>query len=160
MLKYSFYYTSVLHYWGQRDKYYQIFVLSNEKWRNVVILCKVLKVFYNMTCFYGSNYPTSNFYFREVWKVHKVLLDIIKDPRYKLNYVQYCFTTIYGIHASDFVQTILRNLRLLCDWYIKKSKFMSSFLGWSSNVSDNNSVDSNLHQHNVNMADLGGDYDK
>ncbi|MBA0863208.1 hypothetical protein Goshw_018276 [Gossypium schwendimanii] len=147
-----------------------------------------------MTCFYGSNYPTSNFYFREVWKVHKVLLDIIKgphsfltltvkqmqdkfnkywveylmilscavilDPRYKLNYVQYCFTTIYGIHASDFVQTILRNLRLLCDWYIKKSKFMSSFLGWSSNVSDNNSVDSNLHQHNVNMADLGGDYDK
>ncbi|MBA0562508.1 hypothetical protein Golob_007546 [Gossypium lobatum] len=37
---------------------------------------------------------------------------------------------------------------------------MSSFLGWSSNVSDNNSVDSNLHQHNVNMADLGGDYDE
>ncbi|MBA0655616.1 hypothetical protein Goklo_008083 [Gossypium klotzschianum] len=37
---------------------------------------------------------------------------------------------------------------------------MSSSLGGSSNVSDNNSVDSNLHQHNVNMADLGGDYDE
>ncbi|MBA0772001.1 hypothetical protein Gotri_007447 [Gossypium trilobum] len=85
---------------------------------------------------------------------------VILDPRYKLNYVQYCFTTIYGIHASDFVQTILCNLRLLCDWYIKKSKFMSSSLVGSSNVSDNNSVDSNLHQHNVNMVDLGGDYDE
>ncbi|MBA0833888.1 hypothetical protein Goarm_006300 [Gossypium armourianum] len=85
---------------------------------------------------------------------------VILDPRYKLNYVQYCFTTIYGIHASDFVQTILCNLRLLCDWYIKKSKFMSSSLGRNSNVSDNNSVDSNLHQHNVNMADLRGDNDE
>ncbi|MBA0772000.1 hypothetical protein Gotri_007447 [Gossypium trilobum] len=37
---------------------------------------------------------------------------------------------------------------------------MSSSLVGSSNVSDNNSVDSNLHQHNVNMVDLGGDYDE
>ncbi|KAG8496708.1 hypothetical protein CXB51_007808 [Gossypium anomalum] len=122
----------------------------NEEWRNVAILCKFLKVFYDVTCvFSGSNYPTANLYFRGVWKVHKVLLDTVKgpysfltpmvkqmqekfnkywaeyslilscaailDPRYKLNYVQYCFTTIYGIHASDFVETILSNLRLLFD---------------------------------------------
>ncbi|MBA0743359.1 hypothetical protein Gogos_006044, partial [Gossypium gossypioides] len=100
--------------------------------------------------------------FNTYWVEYLLILlcAVILDPRYKLNYVQYCFTTIYGIHASDFVQTILSNLRLLFDEYIKKSKFMSSSLGRSSNVSDNNSVDSNLHRHNVNMADLGGDYDE
>ncbi|KAG4113026.1 hypothetical protein ERO13_D13G196433v2 [Gossypium hirsutum] len=150
MLESSLYYKDVLDYWGQRDKDYQIFALSNEEWRNVAILCKFLKVFYDVTCvFSGSNYPTANLYFRGVWKVHKVLLDTVKgpysfltpmvkqmqekfnkywaeyslilscaailDPRYKLNYVQYCFTTIYGDHASDFVETILSNLRLLFD---------------------------------------------
>ncbi|MBA0573650.1 hypothetical protein Golob_000915 [Gossypium lobatum] len=37
---------------------------------------------------------------------------------------------------------------------------MSSSLAENSNVSDNNLVDSNLHQHNVNSADFGGDYDE
>ncbi|MFQ6670702.1 hypothetical protein Gotur_035512 [Gossypium turneri] len=44
-----------------------------------------------------------------------------KNPRYKLNYVWYCCTTIYGIHLSDFVETILNNLRLLFNEYVKKS---------------------------------------
>ncbi|XP_052877999.1 zinc finger BED domain-containing protein DAYSLEEPER-like [Gossypium arboreum] len=167
MLESSLYYKDVLDYWGQRDKDYQIFALSNEEWRNVAILCKFLKVFYDVTFFSGSNYPTANLYFRGVWKVHKVLLDTVKgpysfltpmvkqmeekfnkywaeyslilscaailDPRYKLNYVQYCFTTIYGIHASDFVETILSNLKLLFD---------------------------DLDEHNVNSVDFGGDFDK
>ncbi|KAK8333601.1 hypothetical protein V6Z12_A10G212600 [Gossypium hirsutum] len=179
----------------QRDKYYQIFSLSNEEWRNVAILCKFLKVFYDVTCvFSGSNYPTANLYFRGVWKVHKVLLDIVKgsysfltpmvkqmqekfnkywaeyslilscaailDHRYKLNYVQYCFTTIYGIHASDFVETILSNLRLLFDEYVKKSKSTSSSLAGSSNVSDKNPVDSSLDEHNVNSVDFRRDFDE
>ncbi|MFQ6638885.1 hypothetical protein Gotur_014693 [Gossypium turneri] len=75
----SLYYKDVLDYWGQRDKDYQIFALSNEEWRNVAILCKFLKVFYDVTCvFFGSNYPKANFYFSGVWKVHKVLLDTVK----------------------------------------------------------------------------------
>ncbi|MBA0783302.1 hypothetical protein Gotri_001033 [Gossypium trilobum] len=37
---------------------------------------------------------------------------------------------------------------------------MSSSLAGSSNVLDNNHVDSNLQQHNVNSADFGGDYDE
>ncbi|KAG4214923.1 hypothetical protein ERO13_A01G151490v2 [Gossypium hirsutum] len=50
---------------GQRDKDYQIFALSNEEWRNVAILCKFLKVSYDVTCvFSGSNYPTTSLYFR------------------------------------------------------------------------------------------------
>ncbi|KAG4196140.1 hypothetical protein ERO13_A06G150966v2, partial [Gossypium hirsutum] len=186
MLESSLYYKDVLDYWGQRDKDYQIFVLSNDEYRNVAILCKFLKVFYDVTCvFSGSNYPTANLYFRRVWKVHKLLLDTVKgphsfltpmwaeyslilscaailDPRYKLNYVQYCFTTIYGIHASDFVETILSNLRLLFDEYVKRSKSTSSSLAKSSNVSDKNLVDSSLDKHNVNSVDFGfgGDFDE
>ncbi|KAK8296216.1 hypothetical protein V6Z12_D05G110800 [Gossypium hirsutum] len=194
MLESFLYYKDVLDYWGQRDKDYQIFALSNEEWRNVAILCKFLKVFYDVTCvFFGSDYPTANLYFSGVWKVHKVLLDRVKGPysfltpmikqmqekfnkywaeyslilscaailhlRYKLNYVQYCFTTIYGVHASDFVETILSNLRLLFDEYVKKFKSTSSSLAGSSNVSDKNPIDSNLDEHNVNSADFGGDFD-
>ncbi|XP_052880463.1 zinc finger BED domain-containing protein DAYSLEEPER-like [Gossypium arboreum] len=195
MLESSLYYKYVLDYWAQRDKDYQMFALSSEEWRNVAILCKFLKVFYDVTCvFSGSNYPMANLYFRGVWKVHKVLLDKVKgsysfltlmvkqiqekfnkywaeyslilscaailDPRYKLNYVQYCVTTIYGIHASDFVETIISNLRLLFDEYVKKSKSTSSSLAGRSNVSDKNLVDSSLDEHNVNSADFGGNFDE
>ncbi|MBA0763268.1 hypothetical protein Gotri_012745, partial [Gossypium trilobum] len=37
---------------------------------------------------------------------------------------------------------------------------MSSSLAGSSNVSDNDHVDSSLHQLNVNRVDLGRDYDE
>ncbi|KAK5842447.1 hypothetical protein PVK06_004804 [Gossypium arboreum] len=84
----------------------------------------------------------------------------ILNPRYKLNYVQYCFTTIYDIHALDFVETILSNLRLLLDEYAKKSKSTSSSFADNFNVSDRNPVDSSLHQHNVNSVDFGGDFDE
>ncbi|TYH24331.1 hypothetical protein ES288_A03G083300v1 [Gossypium darwinii] len=195
MLESSLYYKDVLDYWGQRDKDYQIFALSNEEWRNVAIFCKFLKVFYDVTCvFSGSNDLTANLYFRGVWKVHKVLLDTVKgpysfltpmvkqmqekfnkywveyslilscaailDPRYKLNYVQYYFTTIYSIHASNFVEIILSHLRLLFDEYVKKSKSTSSSLAESSNVSNKNHVDSSLDEHNVNSVDFGGDFDE
>ncbi|KAK5772591.1 hypothetical protein PVK06_048881 [Gossypium arboreum] len=116
-----------------------MFALSSEEWRNAAILCKFLKVFYDVTCvFSGSNYPTVNLYFRGVWKVHKVLLDTVKD----------------------FVETILSNLRLLFDEYVKKSKSTSSSFAGSSNVSDKNPVDSSLDEHNVNSADFGRDFDE
>ncbi|MFQ6653560.1 hypothetical protein Gotur_024895, partial [Gossypium turneri] len=50
MLESSLYYKDVLDYWGQWDKDYKIFALSDEEWRNIVILCKILKVFYDVTC--------------------------------------------------------------------------------------------------------------
>ncbi|MBA0676374.1 hypothetical protein Goari_017853, partial [Gossypium aridum] len=65
-----------------------------------------------------------------------------------------------GTHASDFVQTMISNLKLLFDEYVKNSKSTSSSLVGSSNVSDNDPIDSILHQLNVNMADLEGDYDE
>ncbi|MBA0736470.1 hypothetical protein Gogos_010021 [Gossypium gossypioides] len=67
MLQFAFYYKDVLDYWGQRDKDYLIFSLSDEEWRNVAILCKFFKVFYDVTCvFSGSKYPMANLYFRGV----------------------------------------------------------------------------------------------
>ncbi|MFQ6648081.1 hypothetical protein Gotur_021410, partial [Gossypium turneri] len=76
------------------------------------------------------------------------------------NVDSYCFTTIYGIHTLDFVGTILSNLRLLFDKYVKKSKSTSSSLVGSSTVSDKNPADSDLDEHNVNSADFGGYFDE
>ncbi|PPD93849.1 hypothetical protein GOBAR_DD09109 [Gossypium barbadense] len=59
-----------------------------------------------------------------------------------------------------FVETILSNLRLLFDEYVKKSKSMSSSLAGSSNVSNKNPVDSGLDEHNDNNADFGGYFDE
>ncbi|XP_012450399.2 zinc finger BED domain-containing protein DAYSLEEPER-like [Gossypium raimondii] len=100
--------------------------------------------------------------FNKYWAEYSLILSCatILDPRYKLNYVQYCFKTIYGIHASDFLETILSNFRLLFDEYVKKSKSMSSSLAGSSNVSDKNPVDSGLDEHNDNSADFGGYFDE
>ncbi|MFQ6648082.1 hypothetical protein Gotur_021410, partial [Gossypium turneri] len=60
----------------------------------------------------------------------------------------------------DFVGTILSNLRLLFDKYVKKSKSTSSSLVGSSTVSDKNPADSDLDEHNVNSADFGGYFDE
>ncbi|MBA0839293.1 hypothetical protein Goarm_005037, partial [Gossypium armourianum] len=129
----------VLDYWGQRDKDYLIFTLSYEEWRNVAILCKIFKVFYDVTCvFSGSKYRTTNLYFKGVWKIHKVLIDTIKD----------------------FAQTIINNLKLLFDEHVKNSKSTFSSLAGSSNILDNNPIDSCLYQFNVNRVDLEGDYDE
>ncbi|MFQ6628658.1 hypothetical protein Gotur_007627 [Gossypium turneri] len=124
--------------------------------------------------FFGSNYPMANLYFRGVWKVHKVLLDTVKGhhsfltPMVKQMQEKYNkYWTEYSLILScaaildlHFVQTIIRNLRILFDEYVKKSKSTFSSLTGSSNILDNDPVDSSLHQHNVNSADLGGDYDK
>ncbi|MBA0747524.1 hypothetical protein Gogos_004434 [Gossypium gossypioides] len=100
--------------------------------------------------------------FNKYWAEYYLILSCaaILDPCYKLNYVHHCFTTIYNAHASNFVQIILNNLKLLFDEYVKNSKSMSSSLVKSSNVSDNDPDDSSLHQLNVNRVDLGGNYDE
>ncbi|MBA0777980.1 hypothetical protein Gotri_005918 [Gossypium trilobum] len=61
---------------------------------------------------------------------------------------------------DGFAQTILNNLKLLFDEHVKNSKSTSSSLVGSSNISDNNPIDSSLYQFNVNRVDLEGDYDE
>ncbi|MFQ6643240.1 hypothetical protein Gotur_018041 [Gossypium turneri] len=100
--------------------------------------------------------------FNKYWAEYSLVLSsaTILDPCYKLNYVQYCFITIYGAHALDFAQTIINNLKLLFDEHVKNSKSTSSSLAGSSNILDNNPIDSSLNQFNVNRVDLEGDYDE
>ncbi|MBA0804982.1 hypothetical protein Gohar_004532, partial [Gossypium harknessii] len=88
--------------------------------------------------------------FKKYWAEYYLILSCVAilDPRYKLNYVQYCFTTIYGTPALNFVQTVLTNFKLLFDEYFKNSKFTYSSLADSSNVSDNDPIDFSLHQLN------------
>ncbi|TYI92702.1 hypothetical protein E1A91_D02G088700v1 [Gossypium mustelinum] len=173
MLESSLYYKDVLDYWGQRDKDYQMFALSSEEWRNVAIFCKFLKVFYDVHkllidtvkgpySFLTPMVKQMQEKFNKYWAEYSLILSCaaILDPRYKLNYVQYCFNTIYGIHAFDFVETILSNLRLLFDEYVKKSNSMSSSLAGSSYVSDKNPVDSGLDEHNNNSVNFGGYFDE
>jgi hypothetical protein len=52
-----------------------IFGPSNEEWKMVEDICQLLKVFCHATnVISGSNYPTSNLYFLEIWGV-KIVLD-------------------------------------------------------------------------------------
>jgi hypothetical protein len=51
------------------------FGLSDEEWKMVQDICQLLKVFCHATdVISGSNYPTSNLYFLEIWSV-KIVLD-------------------------------------------------------------------------------------
>ncbi|MFQ6625735.1 hypothetical protein Gotur_005505, partial [Gossypium turneri] len=88
---------------------------------------------------------------------------MVKQMQEKFNtyWVEYLLIlSCAAILDPHFLQTILNKLSLLFNEYVKKFKSTSSSLVGSSNVSDNDPVDSSLHQHNVNMADLGGDYDE
>ncbi|KAK8288671.1 hypothetical protein V6Z12_D07G140600, partial [Gossypium hirsutum] len=154
MLESSLYYKDVLDYWGQRDKDYQI-----EVWKVHKFLLDTVKGPYS---FLTPMVKQMQEKFNKYWAEYSLILSCVAilDPRYKLNYVQYCFNTIYGVHASDFVETILSNLRLLFDEYVKKSKSTSSSLAGSSNVSDKNPVDSGLDEHNDNSADFEGYFDE
>ncbi|MFQ6624586.1 hypothetical protein Gotur_004111 [Gossypium turneri] len=122
-----------------------MFVLSNEELRNVAIVCKFLKVFYDMTCvFSGSNYPTTNLSFRGVWKVHKVLLDTVKGPysfltpmvkqmqeKFNKYWVEYSLIlSRAAILDPHFVETILSNLRLLFEEYVNKIQIHVFLFGW------------------------------
>jgi hypothetical protein len=47
---------------------------SNKEWEMVEDICQLLKVFFHATnVILGSNYPTSNLYFLEIWSVKCVL---------------------------------------------------------------------------------------
>jgi hypothetical protein len=51
----------------QHSKYTN--ALSMKDWEKAIILCKVLKVFYDTTVLIsGTSYPTPNLYFHEMWK--------------------------------------------------------------------------------------------
>ncbi|KAH1121974.1 hypothetical protein J1N35_005134 [Gossypium stocksii] len=136
MLESSLYYKDVLDYWGQWDKDYQLFALSKEEWRNVAILCKFLKVFYDVTCvFSGSNYPTANLYFRGVWKVHKVLLDTVKASESAFSMGKKVITPFRSSLKLKMVQAVV----CLDDWM--RTKGFSTEIGCKNDDDDEDDED-------------------
>ncbi|XP_057975215.1 zinc finger BED domain-containing protein RICESLEEPER 2-like [Malania oleifera] len=54
---------------------------SNEEWNRAEVICNFLKPFYDMTkLFSGSDYPTSNLYFSNIWKIQLHLLETMENP--------------------------------------------------------------------------------
>ncbi|TXG55742.1 hypothetical protein EZV62_017055 [Acer yangbiense] len=170
MLETAVHYKSAFLYMGEWDKNFK-YNLSEEEWEKVNILCKFLKVFYEVTCmFFGTRYPTSNLYFKGVWKIHNRLLDVVKgpenfmtgmlvemqvkfskywsennlvlscaailDPRYKVKFIEYCYTKLYRFDAQQHVGKIVRTLFSLFDEYLKSSACSSRITGISVNVSN------------------------
>ncbi|KAL5760586.1 hypothetical protein ACOSP7_019100 [Xanthoceras sorbifolium] len=170
MLEIAVHYKNAFLYMGEWDKNFK-YNLSEEEWEKVNILCKFLKIFYEVTCmFFGTRYPTSNLYFKGVWKIHNRLLDVVRgpenfmtgmlagmqvkfskywsendlilscaailDPRYKVKFIEYCYTKLYGFGAQQHVVKIVATLFSLFDEYMKNSTNSSCNSGISVNVSN------------------------
>ncbi|XP_026656509.2 zinc finger BED domain-containing protein RICESLEEPER 2-like [Phoenix dactylifera] len=81
MLDRAVYFKAVLDHWGQRDREFGIFALSEEEWEKVANLHKFLKVFYDVTNqFSASKHPIANIYFRRVWEIHRKLIETANGP--------------------------------------------------------------------------------
>ncbi|MBA0794537.1 hypothetical protein Gohar_018856, partial [Gossypium harknessii] len=100
--------------------------------------------------------------FNEYWDEYSLILydAVILNPRYKLNMCTIALLQFMVLMLQTLCKPFLAILKLLFDEYVKNSKSMSSSLAGSSNVSNNDPVDSSLHQLNVNSANLRGDYDE
>ncbi|KAG0456187.1 hypothetical protein HPP92_023975 [Vanilla planifolia] len=75
MLESAFYYKGMLQYWGEHDVCFRCHMLSEEEWEKLSLLQKFLSVFYDVVYMFSvTQHPTSNLYFRALWKVHMHLL--------------------------------------------------------------------------------------
>lgn len=81
MLERALYYKSMLQYWGEHDTSFIYFTLSAEEWEKLAIIQKFLGVFYDVECtFFATKHPTSNLYFRALWKIYMHLLKTMRVP--------------------------------------------------------------------------------
>ncbi|GLT39759.1 hypothetical protein SLA2020_139340 [Shorea laevis] len=172
MLEVALSYKNAFLYLGEQDINFKHKLLEDE-WEKVSLLCKFLKAFFEVTrILSGSRYPTSNLYFKWVWKVYSRLLDMVRgpenfltsmvkemeskfrqywsdyslilscaavlDPRYKVKFVEYCYTKLYGNDAQQYVGTVINTLYCLFDEYMQNSS-LSGGAGFSvvaTNVSN------------------------
>ncbi|KAG4990979.1 hypothetical protein JHK87_024436 [Glycine soja] len=84
--------------------------LLEEEWVEVEKLAKFLKPFYDITTLFSSStYPAVNLYFygksnlmyvwlEKYWDSYSAILSflVILDPRYKFQFVEYCYVKLYG----------------------------------------------------------------
>ncbi|KAK4841831.1 hypothetical protein QYF36_011163 [Acer negundo] len=76
--------------------------------------------------------------FSKYWSENNLILSCaaIMDPRYKVKFIEYCYTKLYGFDAQQHVGKIVRTLFSLFDEYIKSSACSSRITGTSVNVSN------------------------
>lgn len=164
MLEVALSYKDVFTYIGAQDINFK-HKLSAGEWEKVSLLCKFLKVFFEVTrILSASRYPTSNLYFKWVWRVYSRVLDMVRgpeniltgmvkemqskfsrywsdyslilscaailDPRYKVKFVEYCYTKLHGNDAQQYVSNVINNLYCLFDEYMQNSS-LSSVAGLS-----------------------------
>ena len=74
MLESAINYRRAIHSLSLIDKNYN-WHSSNDEWFRSISMCEFLKSFYTITnLISGSSYHTSNFYFREIWRIKFLLI--------------------------------------------------------------------------------------
>ncbi|KAH9623166.1 hypothetical protein KSS87_005834 [Heliosperma pusillum] len=153
MLDRALYFRRPIDHVIEKDKDLMQHILSNEEWDQVATIHGFLKTFYDITTeFSASKTPTSNLYFKGVWEIQCLLLEVVKgqheylvnmvklmqkkfdkywnrynlllscacvlDPRYKMSFVEYCYTTLYGeLYATEKTKEVLETLSTLVKDY-------------------------------------------
>ncbi|KAJ0038377.1 hypothetical protein Pint_24122 [Pistacia integerrima] len=79
--------------------------------------------------------------FSKYWSEYNLILSCaaILDPRYKVKFIEYCYTKLYGIDAQRYVGKIVGTLYSLFDEYMQNSVCSSCATGISvvaTNISD------------------------
>lgn len=81
MLSRALVFKSAFPVYKARDPCYDL-LPSDDDWERAYEICKFLEIFNDTTrLFSGVNYPTSNLFFSEVWKIRKILDDMTSDTR-------------------------------------------------------------------------------
>ncbi|KAL0323591.1 UNVERIFIED_CONTAM: hypothetical protein Sangu_1978400 [Sesamum angustifolium] len=147
---------------------------SLEEWSRVEKIMRFLKPFHEMTEFFsGHRYPTSNLYFRNVWRIQMLLQEqmvstvlaisrmakdmkptfdkywdcystvltfaIVLDPRYKLEFVEFCYKKLDISTAYEKVNVLREQMRELfeeCLRVVPPRCEQSSTIGTSSGCYD------------------------
>ncbi|KAK9742885.1 hypothetical protein RND81_03G203100 [Saponaria officinalis] len=158
MLDRALYFKCVIDHVIEKDHDLRQYMLNEEEWEKVSTIHGFLKRFYDITNeFSPSKTPTSNVFFKGVWEIQCLLLDMVKgeleylvdmvklmqnkfdkywdeynlllscacvlDPRYKLVFVEYCYTTLYGEKcAKEKTAKVLSTLRSLLKGYSNVGK--------------------------------------
>ncbi|PKA62031.1 Putative AC transposase [Apostasia shenzhenica] len=81
MIDCALYYRGALQSWGEHESRFIYYNLYDEEWEKLAIIQKFLSVLYDVQCTFASmEHPTSNHYFRAVWKVYMHLLKTARGP--------------------------------------------------------------------------------
>ncbi|KAK9683356.1 hypothetical protein RND81_10G134600 [Saponaria officinalis] len=162
MLDRALYFKCVIDHVIEKDHDLRQYMINEEEWEKVSTIHGFLKRFYDITNeFSDSKTPTSNVYFKGVWEIQCLLLDMAKgeleylvdmvklmqnkfdkywdeynlllscacvlDPRYKLVFVEYCYTTLYGEKCAKEKTVPLK-------FYLRYVAYLKGIAMWVNNV--------------------------